>query len=857
MNRTFVVLVVISVALTTRLQAQVFASFSLSANSTTLNGTSVTGWTNVFGDPHIGTLSGTSNGITLTSISTSNWVTDASGICAEDAAAPHFGTFFPDNVLRNHWFQAGTSAAFNQALPQIRLYGLNKDSFYIIRLSSSSNYTAGDPTQYTVAGNIIYPSQTMYPYNNLATGVTFQHIYPNASGVINVYVNTTPGKNVAYLAGVQIISGTSTVGIPTVAITSPGKNDILANGSNVTINASASEPGSSISKVEFYSDTTKLGESTTAPYSFSWVNPGTGHYTIKAKATDLSGTSATDSVRISIASLASFWSTAGNTATGDSGFIGTLDTSRLGFRTNNIERMNISKSGNITIGGKDTSSHPAFRVYNNGDLVAGTTMNRSVDTKAQVGMRYYSRLSTLQIGASDRLDTNQVETGYPTSALVINTDETNTMKGRMENVVFAGDVNIMDTLTNYVNCLLVTEGSHFTSSMGFMGKTIVGGYGTFVSAPVTNSIITGNANQITKPLDISSINGFVNTTADTASGSLISGALNQFGGASQLVSGQFLINRTPLGTTLGNSNVDFATLPFTGSRQINVPNIDQYPLLAIGNGGNASGSIRSNALTVLFNGRTQINTSGFTNQLTQANVTPAAALDVVSTNTGVLLPRLTNAQRNAIVAGDLKNGLLLYNTDSSVFQYYNGSLWNSVGSGGSGSSGRWLFSTGTSGTVYDTDDNVAIGTNDAKGYKLAVKGSGLFTKIQVLSVANWPDYVFKKEYRLRKLEDLAGYIDKYHHLPEIVSAASVGKEGLDLGANQAAILKKVEELTLYLIEENKRLSSQNNHLEEQSKKLTEQGAQLAEQEKRLAEQNALFQQQQRQIDELKALMKKK
>jgi hypothetical protein len=191
-----------------KLQAQI-ASFSLSVNSTAVNGTGVSGWTNVFGDPHLQILSGTAGGITLTSISTSNWVTDASGICAEDAAAPSGGTFFPSNVLRNHWFQAGTNAAYNQALPQIRLSGLNKDSFYTIKLSASSIYTAGDPTQYTVAGNVVYASQNIYPYNNLALGVTFQGISPNSSGVINIYVNTTAGKNVAYLAGVQILAGIS------------------------------------------------------------------------------------------------------------------------------------------------------------------------------------------------------------------------------------------------------------------------------------------------------------------------------------------------------------------------------------------------------------------------------------------------------------------------------------------------------------------------------------------------------------------------------------------------------------------------------------------------------------------------
>ncbi len=126
-----------------------------------------------------------------------------------------------------------------------------------------------------------------------------------------------------------------------------------------------------------------------------------------------------------------------------------------------------------------------------------------------------------------------------------------------------------------------------------------------------------------------------------------------------------------------------------------------------------------------------------------------------------------------------------------------------------------------------------------------------------MAASKWPDYVFKRGYQLRRLEDLESYIDKYKHLPEIISAAKAGTEGVDLGANQAALLKKVEELTLYLIDENKQLKSQNNQLAEQNKKIEEQDRQIEEQDRQITEQNARFREQQRQIDELKALMKKK
>ena len=822
-----------------KLRAQI-ASFNFSLASQP-----VTNWTNIYGNPAATVCSGTSSGITVSSIATSNWAPYSNGYCASDGGGAPNGTFFPPAVMLNHWFQYSSFyAQYNSLVPQLLISGLNRDSVYTIKMTGSFVPIGSfelNPIRYTVTGAVIYGYADINGDNNTSAGAVFHNVAPDASGNVKVYVNTYGNSNTASISGIQIISGHTSAPTPVVSLVHPANNNIIPEDGNVPISATASETGGTIQKVEFYADTTKIGEASAAPYSMVWTGPNPGSYQIKARAIDGFGNTSTATVNITVESLNYFWSTTGNIATGgDTSFVGTVDTNRLAFRTNNIERMSISKDGNLTIGGKDTASHPAFRIYKNGDLAVGTTMDRSVNTADQVGMRYYSKTGMLQVGASDQLDTTQSPIVYgpwPSSGIIINTDNPNTIKGKMMNTVFAGDANTMDSLTYLENVIVASESSHFAAGMGHLFNVIISGYGHNISALVSNSLINGNANQITKPVDISNINGFVNTTADAASGSLVNGAYNQFGGFSQLVAGQYLVNRTPLGTTLGNSNVDFATLPYTARQGTNTPNIDQYPLLALGNGANAAGTVRSNALTVLYNGRTQINTTGFTNQLTQANVTPAAALDVVSTNTGVLLPRLTNAQRNAIVAGDLQNGLLLYNTDSSLFQYYNGSAWNSVGSGsGSGNSGRWLFSTSANGTVYDSADNIAIGTNDAKGYKLAVKGSGLFTRVQVVAASNWPDYVFRKEYRLRKLEDLATYIDKYHHLPEIVSAAKVGKDGIDLGANQAAILKKVEELTLYLIDENKQLRSQNSQLEEQNKKIADQ---------------------QRQIDELKALIKKK
>jgi hypothetical protein len=104
-----------------------------------------------------------------------------------------------------------------------------------------------------------------------------------------------------------------------------------------------------------------------------------------------------------------------------------------------------------------------------------------------------------------------------------------------------------------------------------------------------------------------------------------------------------------------------------------------------------------------------------------------------------------------------------------------------------------------------TNGDVGIGTTDTKGYKLAVNGSAIFTRVKVATYGNWADYVFTANYRLRSLSEVEQYIKQHNHLPDVPSAEEVEKNGLDIADNQATLLKKIEELTLYVIEQNKRI----------------------------------------------------
>lgn len=96
---------------------------------------------------------------------------------------------------------------------------------------------------------------------------------------------------------VTIIVGPST-NPPTVTITSPENDAAFEAGSDILITADASDANGSIAKVEFYNGTTKLGEDTGGPYSFSWNNVAEGSYAISVVATDNQGETEVDQIQI-------------------------------------------------------------------------------------------------------------------------------------------------------------------------------------------------------------------------------------------------------------------------------------------------------------------------------------------------------------------------------------------------------------------------------------------------------------------------------------------------------------------------------------------------------------------------------
>jgi hypothetical protein len=182
-----------------------------------------------------------------------------------------------------------------------------------------------------------------------------------------------------------------------------------------------------------------------------------------------------------------------------------------------------------------------------------------------------------------------------------------------------------------------------------------------------------------------------------------------------------------------------------------------------------------------------------------------------------------NAVGNAVINGRLMINrdleAIRINGDDPAINFFEsnvqrGYLWmvnNDMNLGTSNSTGKINMQT----------SQVTIGTSIATpgDYKLGVGGKVICEEVRVKLQSNgWPDYVFSQDYKLKSLEEIENFIKLNKHLPNIPSAQVIDKEGLEVGDMQRRMMEKIEELTLYIIEQNKRIAALENLLPASTKK---------------------------------------
>jgi hypothetical protein len=209
---------------------------------------------------------------------------------------------------------------------------------------------------------------------------------------------------------------------------------------------------------------------------------------------------------------------------------------------------------------------------------------------------------------------------------------------------------------------------------------------------------------------------------------------------------------------------------------------------------------------------------------------PRAGLDIATTATDTL----TSVFARQYIGNLSGRGSLLgvYNypnvNNAPMFglqSYYYGSLNAGVvfnkGASINGGFLTFLTNDGTEQMRINASGNVGIGTTNPGSYKLAVEGNVGARKVDV-KMTSWADFVFHDAYKLPALPAIESYILTHQHLPGMPSEKEVLTNGLDLGECNKLLLQKVEELTLYLIDQdkqNKALAEQLHILQERVKYL--------------------------------------
>ncbi len=262
-------------------------------------------------------------------------------------------------------------------------------------------------------------------------------------------------------------------------------------------------------------------------------------------------------------------------------------------------------------------------------------------------------------------------------------------------------------------------------------------------------------------------------------------------------------------------NINGANINNTNTGNVGINNLSPGTFLDIRTNSNPQlylSTSRTNSLSRNWGIGTNFSTEGdFAILASTTNANSPSLTRMVINGIGNVGIGTTNPQaRLAVFGGVSFEGGRLYQSgdlpNDNNAQFYNNSATGYGLYSQGGGSGRYAFhfvnKDGASILYGRGDGNVGLGTYNPDA-KLTVNGTVHAAEVKVDLNVPGPDYVFETEYNLLSLQEVETYITQNKHLPEVPSAKEMEQNGIKLSEMNMLLLKKVEELTLYLVQQDK------------------------------------------------------